>query len=121
MSQVEIITTPAIASNAAAKQGEILTGFIVGIRVDILESDGTTTSSNTADVTITDNIFNQNLLVVTGITGIENFYNPQDERDNNLGVGQAGYQPFFLASQRLTVTVANGTDDEIVKVFARLL
>lgn len=121
MSQIEIVLTAAIASNAASKQSELLTGLIVGIRVDILQSDGTTASTNTADVTITENIFNQDILVVTTITGVENFYRPEDERDTVAGLGQSSYTPFVLTSQRLTVTVANGTDTELVKVYVKVL
>ena len=121
MSQIATILTGAIASNAAVKEGELLSGMVVGIRVDILEADGTTASSNTADVTITEGDFNQDILIVTGLTGIENFYRPEDERDTVAGVGQSSYTPFVLTSQRLTVTVANGTDTEIVKVFVKVL
>lgn len=120
MSQVIPITTPAITSNAATQTSDVINGLITRIRVDLRTAAGAA-SGNTATVTITDVNLNQDLLTLTGLTGIENTYCPQQEIADNTGTGTGLYMPINMITNKLTVTVASGTDTEFVRVFVELL
>lgn len=119
MSKIEHVRTPAIATNAATVQSELCTGDIMEWRVDVRTAAGAA-SASTCDVTIKDNVFNRTLLAKTGVTGVENFFDPGAEWLNSSAVAQDQYKPFFLANQRFTVTIANGTDTDYVEVWGKI-
>lgn len=121
MSKIELVTTPAIASNTATVESDVCEGLAMEWRIDVLQADGVTPSVNTCTVTIKDNIFERTLFTKTGITGTLNFYDPYAEIMDSGGTAKALYKPFTLANQRFTVTVTSGTNGQFVKVWGKIL
>ena len=115
-SKIEYILTPAIAGNVASAQGELLSGYLDYLKIEVRTAAGAA-SSNTCTVTITDDL-GRTLLTATGITGIANEYPLQVQSKGVTGAAITGwYQRFYLASQRLTVSVTSGTNTEYVRVY----
>jgi hypothetical protein len=121
MSKIELVTTPAIASNTATVESDVCEGLAMEWRIDVLQADGVTPSVNTCTVTIKDNIFERTLFTKTGVTGTLNFYDPYAEIMDSGGTTKALYKPFTLANQRFTVTVTSGTNGQFVKVWGKIL
>jgi hypothetical protein len=121
MSKIELVTTPAIASNTATVESDVCEGLAMEWRIDVLQADGVTPSVNTCTVTIKDNIFERTLFTKTGVTGTLNFYDPYAEIMDSGGTTKSLYKPFTLANQRFTVTVTSGTNGQFVKVWGKIL
>lgn len=115
-SKIEVVTTPAIASNAASAQGHLLSGYLDYLKIEVRTAAGAS-SGNTCTVTITDDL-GRTLLTATGISGLSNEYPLQVNAKGVTGSAITGvYQRFYLANQRLTVTVASGTNTDYVRVY----
>jgi hypothetical protein len=116
-SKIENITTPAIASNVASAESDLLSGYVDCIKIEVRTALNAA-SSNTCTVTITDNVLGRTLLTATGITGVANVYPLQVQAKGVDGAAITGiYQRFYLASQRLTVAVTSGTNTDYVRVY----
>lgn len=118
-SKVEHVKTLAIAATIASKESNLCSGFAVEFRVDVRTAAGAA-SSNTVTIVIKDNVFNRTLLTKTGVTGIENFFDPSAEWQTNAGVATGLRKPFYLAGQRFTVTITAGTNTDYVEVWVKI-
>lgn len=119
--RVEKMRTPAIASNTATVESDVLIGFVDYIKIEVRTS-ADAASSNTCTVTITDNVLGRTLLTATGITGISNLYPLRVQTKDVTGTAISGnYALFSLASQRLTATVTSGTNTDYVIVYVVIM
>ena len=114
LSRIEKVQTPAIASNAATIQSDVLTGYVDYIKIEVRTAAGAA-SSNTCTVTVTDSVTGRTLLTATAITGVANEYPLQVQAKGVTGGAIAAvYQRYFLATQRLTFAVTSGTNTDYV-------
>jgi hypothetical protein len=119
MGKLEHVVTPAIASNTATIQSSLCDGFVMEWRIDVRTSAGAA-SASTCTVTIKDNVFNRTLFTKTGITGIENYFDPFAEIQDSGGTATGLRKPFYLANQRFTVTITSGANTNYVEVWAKI-
>lgn len=119
-SQIEHVTSSAIASGATSIESSILHGYIEYILIQVRVAAGTA-SSNTCTVTVTDNVLGRTLLTATGITGVSNGYHLQVQAKGVDGAAITGvYERFYLRGQRLTFTVASGTDTDYIEAYIQV-
>jgi hypothetical protein len=104
-------------SGDASDEIKNVDGLLMGVRVN-----NQTSNSNTFDITIAEKGgLERTLLEITGISGTDNWYNPANEMQTTAGVGVGAYTPFQIQNNKLTVTIANGTASDNIKVSVEIL
>ncbi len=93
-------------------------GLMLDVRVNVLQSNKSSTSSNTVTVTLKEQLmgsFNSTLFTKASITGISNRFAPQVEIVTSTGTSTALYRPYSL-SGHVQLTCASGTQNDWVIV-----
>lgn len=114
-SKVEHVTAT-ISGTTASAVSNLLSGYLTHIKIEVRTAAGAT-SSNTCNVTITDDLARP-ILTVTGITGIANHYPIMVEAKGADGAAVDDVLTrIYLAGQKLNIAVASGTTTEVVTVY----
>lgn len=118
-----VVDSPAFdVSGNASFETPLINGILNRVTVyglTSLDGDGTA-SSNTFDITITEALGKQ-VLAVTGISGKGNIYDSAVQSDDESGTATGLFQPGSYTSNRFTVTIANGTATEFVRLYFELV